>query len=90
MAGFDVPLRVVRRQLSDGFDLIIQLGRNKEGKRVVTEITEIGEMEGETILSTPLAKWSENKLQATGFVSNKLGILEERAGLAKNFFNKLK
>ena len=90
MAGFDVPLRVVRKQLCDGFDLIIQLGRNKEGARVVTEITEIGDMEGETILSTPLAKWSENKLTATGFVSNKLGLMEERAGLAKNFFHKLK
>jgi pilus assembly protein CpaF len=90
MSGYDVPLRVVRRQITDGLDIVIQIGKDRKGRRVVKEITEIGEMEGETILTHSIAKWSEGRLTPTGLVSAHLGHLEEVAGLPKNFFNSLK
>ena len=90
MAGYDVPTRVVRRQIADGLDIIIQIGKDRKGRRVVKEITEVSEMEGETILTLSLAKWQEGRLTPTGLVTSHLGRLEEVAGLPKNFFNSLK
>jgi pilus assembly protein CpaF len=50
MAGFDLPVRVVRDQMSSALDLIVHLSRQRDGSRRVTHVTEVGRMEGEVIL----------------------------------------
>src|SRR5678815_4733962 len=52
MAGMDLPLKVVRQQISSAVDLIIQQTRLKDGSRKVTAITEVVGMEGETVVMT--------------------------------------
>ncbi len=49
MAGFDLPVRAIREQLSSAVDLIVQLTRLSDGTRRVTHITEVQGMEGEVI-----------------------------------------
>jgi pilus assembly protein CpaF len=41
MSGMDLPLKVVRQQVSSAIDLIIQQTRLKDGSRKVTAISEI-------------------------------------------------
>ena len=50
MAGFDLPIRVVRDQMSSALDLVVHLSRLRDGSRRVTHVTEVGHMEGEVIL----------------------------------------
>jgi pilus assembly protein CpaF len=50
MAGFDLPVRAVREQVSSALDIIVHLARLKDGTRRVTQVTEIGHMESEVIL----------------------------------------
>ncbi|MBA2607680.1 MAG: CpaF family protein [Actinobacteria bacterium] len=50
MAGFDLPVRAIREQVNAAIDVIIQLERFPDGRRVVTAITEVQGMEGDTIL----------------------------------------
>ena len=50
MAGFDLPIRAIREQISSAINLIIHLDRMTDGRRVVTSATEIQGMEGDTIL----------------------------------------
>jgi pilus assembly protein CpaF len=50
MAGFDLPVRAVREQLSSALDLVVHLTRLRDGTRRVTQVTEVGHMEGEVIL----------------------------------------
>jgi pilus assembly protein CpaF len=50
MAGFDIPMRAVREQVSSALDLVIQLARLRDGTRRVTQVTEVGRMEGDMIL----------------------------------------
>jgi pilus assembly protein CpaF len=50
MAGFDLPVRAVREQLSSAIDLIVQLARLRDGSRRVVQVSEVGHMEGDTIL----------------------------------------
>ena len=50
MAGFELPMRAIRDQIASAIDLIIQLDRLPDGRRVVTAITEVKGMEGDIIL----------------------------------------
>ena len=50
MAGFDLPMRAVREQVSAALDLIVHLARLRDGNRRVTHVTEVGHMEGEVVL----------------------------------------
>jgi pilus assembly protein CpaF len=49
MAGYDIPMRAVRQQISSALDLIIQIERMEDGHRRVTSITEVQRMEVDVI-----------------------------------------
>lgn len=87
LAGFDVPFHAVRRQISSAVDIIVQIGRDKEGKRKVTTITELTGMEGANILSQQLAVMEDDVLKKTGIASKNLQRLQEYGGLPVDFFN---
>jgi pilus assembly protein CpaF len=66
MAGMDLPLKVVRQQISSAIDLIIQQTRLKDGSRKVTAITEVAGMEGETVVLTDVFKFEQTGLSQDG------------------------
>jgi len=80
MAGMDLPLKVVRQQISSAVDLIIQQTRLKDGSRKVTAITEVIGMEGDTVVMTDVFKFEQTgvgpdnkiigELKATGIRPN--------------------
>ena len=49
MAGFDLPIRAIREQISSAIDLIIHVARLRDGTRRVTHVTEVEGMEGDVI-----------------------------------------
>ena len=49
MAGYDLPVRAIREQMSSALDLIIQLTRLRDGTRRVTHVAEVQGMEGDVI-----------------------------------------
>ncbi len=85
MAGYEMPVKVVREQISSALDFIIQLGRDRDGKRVVTHFTEISNMEGDKILLQDIGKHVNGSLMATGLVPKRMGDLI-KFGLEKDFF----
>jgi len=59
MAGVDLPLSVVRRQITSAIDLIVQIARLRDGSRKVTNITEVQGMEGDTVVMQDIFKFKE-------------------------------
>jgi pilus assembly protein CpaF len=59
MAGMDLPLKVVRQQISSAVDLIVQQSRLKDGARKITAITEVVGMEGDTVVLTDIFKFEQ-------------------------------
>jgi pilus assembly protein CpaF len=57
MAGYDLPLRAIRQQVTSALDLLIQLERLHDGSRKVTAITEVQRMESEVITLQDLFKY---------------------------------
>ncbi|MDQ1403189.1 MAG: pilus assembly protein CpaF, partial [Actinomycetota bacterium] len=50
MAGFDLPVRAIREQIVSAINIIMHLDRMPDGRRVVTSVTEVQGIEGDTIL----------------------------------------
>ena len=50
MAGMDLPLSAIRRQIASAIQLIVQQERLRDGSRRVTYVTEVQGMEGETVV----------------------------------------
>ncbi|MDX1377278.1 MAG: CpaF family protein [Anaerolineales bacterium] len=72
MAGMDLPLKVVRQQISSAIDLIIQQTRLKDGSRKVTAITEVAGMEGETVVLTDVFKFEQTGVGEGGRIMGDL------------------
>jgi pilus assembly protein CpaF len=53
-SGVEIPLPALRKQISEAIDLVIQLKRDRNGKRVVQEIVELTGMEQNTITTQTL------------------------------------
>ena len=68
MMGMDIPALAVRRQLASGIDLMIHLGRLRDRRRVILEISEIeGCADGEIIVN-PLFRFCETENNKSGKV----------------------
>jgi pilus assembly protein CpaF len=89
LAGFEIPIVVVRKQLASAINFIVQLGRDKEGKRIITEITELCGMEGSTILIQTLAMNENGVLQFNGLAPRVFETLHQKGGLPYHFFEKM-
>ena len=72
MAGMDLPLKVVRQQVSSAIDLIIQQTRLKDGSRKVTQITEVVGMEGDTVVLTDIFKFDQTGVGEGGKILGEL------------------
>lgn len=72
MAGMDLPLKVVRQQISSAVDLIIQQTRLKDGSRKVTAITEVVGMEGDVVVLTDIFKFEQTGLGQEGKILGEL------------------
>lgn len=72
MAGMDLPIKVIRQQVSAAVDLIVQQTRLKDGSRKVTAITEVAGMEGDTIVLTDIFRFEQTGISSEGKVIGQL------------------
>jgi pilus assembly protein CpaF len=84
MAGFELPLRAIRQQISSALDLIIQLERLEDGARRVTSITEIQRMEVDVITLQELFTFNVERITGERVVVGAL----TATGLRPTFLNK--
>ena len=61
LMGMELPLTAVRRQIASGLDLIVHLGRVRDGSRKVLEIVEIEGMDRDEIQLRTLFSFEEEK-----------------------------
>ncbi|HSH03473.1 MAG TPA: CpaF family protein [Anaerolineae bacterium] len=66
MAGMDMPLSIVRKQIADSIHFIVQAARLRDGSRKVTHITEVQGMEGDTVILSEIFKFQDNGDNADG------------------------
>jgi pilus assembly protein CpaF len=57
MAGFELPVKAIREQIAAAIDIILHVDRLPDGRRVVTAMSEVQGLEGETILLQDIFKF---------------------------------
>jgi pilus assembly protein CpaF len=66
MAGFELPVLAIRKQISAALDLIIYLTRFPDGTRKVTQISEVAGMESEVITLTDIFQFQQTGTDPEG------------------------
>jgi len=66
MAGYDIPMKALRRQITSAVQLLVQAERLHGGKRKVTSVTEIVGMEGDIIASQEIFAYHQKGIDADG------------------------
>jgi pilus assembly protein CpaF len=72
MAGFDLPVKAIRQQVSSALDVIVQLERLDDGTRHVTAIAEVQRMESDTITLQNLFEFHVDRVEADRTVVGEL------------------
>lgn len=72
MAGMDLPVLTARQQIASAVDLIVQQSRLSDGSRIVTHITEVSGMEGDTVVMTDIFHYEQTGTDAEGKVLGQL------------------
>jgi len=63
MAGFELPSRAMRQQISQALDVIVQTARLADGTRRVTSVAEVAGMEGDTIMLQELFTFQRESVE---------------------------
>ncbi len=85
MAGMDLPIRAIRQQITSAVDLVIQQTRMRNGRRVITHITEILGMEGDTIQMQDIFLFEQQGIDANGQLKGR----HHATGITPKILNKL-
>ncbi len=85
MAGIDLPAKAIKETISKAVHLIVQISRLSDGSRKVLAITEVGDIQGDTITLADIFKFKE-----VGFDKNRKIMGEFQAtGMIPKFIQKL-
>jgi pilus assembly protein CpaF len=68
MAGYDLPVRAIRQQISSALELIIHLERLQDGSRRVTSISEVQRMESDMVTMQELFTLNIERVMPDGTV----------------------
>ena len=85
MAGFDLPVRAIRQQISSAIDLIVHLERLEDGSRRVTAVTEVQRMEADVITLQDLFRFKIADVASDGRVIGNLCCTGLRPALLHKF-----
>jgi pilus assembly protein CpaF len=68
MAGYDLPVRAIRQQISSALELIIHLERLQDGSRRVTSVSEVQRMESDMVTMQELFTLNIERVMPDGTV----------------------
>ena len=66
MAGFDLPIWIIRRQITSAIQIVVQVARLLGGTRKIVKISEITGMEGEVITMHDLFGYKQTGVDGNG------------------------
>jgi pilus assembly protein CpaF len=68
MAGFELPVRAIRQQVSAALDMIVHLERLEDGGRRVINITEVQRMEADVVTMQDIFKYHVDEVTPEGVI----------------------
>jgi len=84
MAGMELPLKAIREQIASSIELVIHIGRLKDGSRKIVQVSEVQGMESDTIVLQDLFIFKQTGIK-NGMAQGNL----TATGLRPRFLHKL-
>jgi pilus assembly protein CpaF len=84
MAGFELPIRAMRQQISLALDVIVATARMNDGTRKITSITEVVGMEGDTVMLQDLFVFQREGVDEHGKITGRFVPTGIRPRFAEN------
>ena len=72
MAGYDLPIKAIRQQVSSALDLIVHLERLEDGTRRVTAVTEVQRMESDVVTLQDIFEFKVESIAADRTITGHL------------------
>ena len=73
MAGIDFPIQAIRQQIAGAVDMVVQIGRLRDGTRRIVQVCEVGRVANDEIEVTPIFDFDYSAgLDASGRVLGSL------------------
>ena len=72
MAGLELPLLAIRRQIASAINLVVHMSRLTDGARKITHLTEVSGMEGEVVTMSDIFKFEQTGVGPDGKVLGQL------------------
>ncbi len=85
MAGMELPIKAMRQQISSAVDLIVQANRLQGGPRKLTSITEVMNMEQDTIIMQDIFRYKQLGIDQNGRAYGQF----EATGVRPSFVHRL-
>ena len=63
MAGMELPLRAIREQIASALDMIVHVGRYRDGSRRVMQVSEVQGMEGEVVVMQDIFRFVQTGME---------------------------
>jgi pilus assembly protein CpaF len=64
LAGADLPLRAIREQIASAVDLVVYIERIQDGSRRVTQVSEVGNLQGDLITMSDIFVFEQEAVEA--------------------------
>ena len=85
MAGFEMPVKAIREQISSAIELVLQQSRLKDGSRKITYITEVQHMEGDIITTQDLFRFEQTGMDENGKLTGRFVATGMQPGFMEKF-----
>lgn len=85
MAGIEIPIWIIRRQIASSIQLVVQVARLAGGARKITKVSEVTGMEGDVVSMQDLFGFKQTGVDESG---NACGVFFA-TGIRPNFLEKL-
>ena len=85
MSGIDLPLKVVRANISSAINLVVQVTRMTDGMRRMTSITELVGMEGDIVTMQEIFKFNRQATDNKGRIIGRYGATGIRSSFTDRF-----
>jgi pilus assembly protein CpaF len=72
MAGFDLPVRAIREQTAAALHLVVQLVRSSDGRRRVSNVSEITGLESGVVTMQEIYRFEQTEIRPDGSIQGEL------------------
>ncbi len=72
MAGFDLPVRAIREQVASALHLVVQIVRHSDGRRRISNVSEITGLESGTVTMQELYRFEQEEVDRSGAIRGEL------------------